>query len=143
MTPAAFRDLALKLPGAVESAHVGHPDFRMGGKIFATLSPDGAWGMVKLTPEQQGVFVRAQPGVFEAFDNAWGRMGCTKVHLKGATKGALEPALVAAWENLAAGARKTRTGKGGAKEKKPRIRRISRMGSGRQKNTKDTKGTTG
>ena len=107
MTPAAFRVLALKMPEAIESAHMGHPDFRVGGKIFATLSPDGAWGMVKLTPEQQGVFVRAEPGMFEAFDNAWGRMGCTKVHLKVATKGAVEPAMAAARENVSAGVRKS------------------------------------
>ena len=95
--------MALKLPGVVELAHMGHPDFRVGGKIFATLSPDDTWGMVKLTPEQQGVFVREQPRVFEAFDNAWGRWGCTKVHLKAATKGVVGPAMAAAWENVAAG----------------------------------------
>ena len=141
MTPASFRAMALKMVGAVESAHMGHPDFRVGGKIFATLSPDGAWGMVKLTPEQQGVFVRAEPGMFEAFDNAWGRMGCTKVHLKVATKGAVEPAMAAAWENLAAKAGNNRSAVGGNKGREPRSGRVSRMGPKRTKNAKGTKGT--
>ena len=101
MTPLQFRRLALNLPEAIESAHMGHPDFRVGGKIFATLAPDGTWGMVKLTPEQQIEFVRAKPKVFEPFDNAWGRRGCTKVHLAAATKAALTPALLAAWLNTA------------------------------------------
>ena len=109
MTKDEFRGLALGFPESAEGSHMDHPDFRVRGKIFATLHDKEAWGMVKLTPEQQGVFVRAQPGMFEAFDNAWGRMGCTKVHLKVATKGVVEPAMAAAWENVSAGARKTRT----------------------------------
>src|SRR5687767_11178506 len=100
MTPAQFRRLALGLPEAIESSHMNHPDFRVGGKIFATLSPDGSWGMVKLTQAQQAIFVQEYPNVFEPFPNAWGRRGCTKVHLKAATKTALTPALVAAYENL-------------------------------------------
>jgi hypothetical protein len=79
---------------------MNHPDFRVRNKIFATLSPDNSWGMVKLTPDQQTVFVQAHPNVFEPFPNAWGRRGCTKVHLKAATKSILTPALVAAYENI-------------------------------------------
>jgi hypothetical protein len=101
MTPLQFRRLALDLPEAVELSHMGHPDFRVGGKIFATLAPDGIWGMVKLTPQQQAAFVEEHPLVFEAFKNAWGRRGCTKVILKAATKAALIPALLAAWHNTA------------------------------------------
>lgn len=53
MTPDAFRKLALALDGVEESAHMGHPDFRVRGKIFATLgAPDASFGMVKPTPEQ-------------------------------------------------------------------------------------------
>ena len=136
MTPAVFRAMALKLPGVVESAHMGHPDFRVGGKIFATLSPDGSWGMVKLKPEQQRVFVGLEPGMFEAFDNAWGRQGCTKVHLKVATKGAVGPAMVAAWENVSAGARKTATArKKGTKRNAAKGR--SRRGNARRAGQKD------
>ncbi len=61
MTTDDFRNLALSLPETSERAHVGHPDFRVGGKIFATLWPGDEWGMVKLTPEQQGEFMVAEP----------------------------------------------------------------------------------
>ncbi|HEY2415246.1 MAG TPA: MmcQ/YjbR family DNA-binding protein [Pirellulaceae bacterium] len=101
MTPAQFRRLALNLPDATESSHMSHPDFRVGGKIFATLGPQEAWGMVKLTPKQQADFVKKHPKAFEPFNGAWGRDGCTKVLLKTATKAALAPALVAAWTNIA------------------------------------------
>ena len=64
MTADNFRKMALEYPLAVESAHMNHPDFRIHGKIFATLCcPDENWGMVKLTPEQQQVFMRESPRV--------------------------------------------------------------------------------
>ena len=76
VTSAAFRRLALSLPEASEAAHMGHPDFRVRNKIFATLgSPDGGWGTVKLTPEQQGVLVEAEPAAFKPAAGAWGRRG--------------------------------------------------------------------
>jgi hypothetical protein len=101
MTPAQFRRLALNLPDAIESSHMNHPDFRVAGKIFATLGPQEAWGMVKLTPQQQAVFIKHHPKTFEPINGAWGRRGATKVLLKTATKAAVAPALVAAWTNIA------------------------------------------
>lgn len=102
MTADRFRRMALKLPGAEERRHHGHPDFRVGGKIFATMAyPDNSRAMVKLTPEQQSEFVAASPKVFEAVTGAWGRQGCTSVHLRAATKASLQGALVAAWCNAA------------------------------------------
>jgi hypothetical protein len=101
MTPAAFRRLALKFPQAVESSHVGQPDFRVGGKIFATLSPDGEWGMVKLTPPQQVLLCQAHPQMFQPFPNAWGRHGCTKVFVKAARETVVRDALEMAWRNTA------------------------------------------
>ena len=101
MTPDQFRRLALNLPETTESAHMGHPDFRVAGKIFATLGPGEAWGMVKLTPQQQKEFVLAHSKVFEPINGAWGRRGATKVILKPATKPILTPALIAAWRNTA------------------------------------------
>ncbi len=102
MTADDFRMLALSLPEAEESAHMGHPDFRVRGKIFATLSPSGeGWGMVKLTPEQQRHFVRLDPGVFTPFKGGWGARGATSVHLEAATEDVLRPALIAAWRNTA------------------------------------------
>ena len=78
-----------------------HPDFRVGGKIFATLGPKEAWGMVKLTPELQTSFVRAMPKVFEPVKGAWGRRGCTYVHLAAADREAVREALHEAWRNTA------------------------------------------
>ena len=102
MTPAGFRNLALSLPGTRESSHVGHPDFRVGNKVFATLSyPDASWGMVKLTPVQQRSFLRAHPRVFTPVKGGWGIKGATNVKLRTATVAVLRPALEAAWENVA------------------------------------------
>jgi hypothetical protein len=101
MTANKFRRMALGLPEASESAHMNHPDFRVRGKIFATLGPGETWGMVKLTPEQQGQFVRAEPDVFAPVKGGWGRRGATHVHLALATDETLRPALVAAWRNVA------------------------------------------
>lgn len=102
MTADAFRRLALGLPETEESAHMGHPDFRVGGKIFATLgAPDPAWAMVKLTPEQQAAFVESAPAVFAPVKGGWGRGGATNVRLSTATVRALRPALLTAWRNTA------------------------------------------
>ena len=102
MTADEFRTLALSLPEAVESAHMGHPDFRVRRKIFATLGSGEAWGMVKLSPEQQKAFVQAKPDVFQPVDGAWGYRGATHVRLvKAATEAIVRPALVAAWRNTA------------------------------------------
>jgi hypothetical protein len=92
-----FRKIALALPGAIESAHMGHPDFRVGGKIFATLMPQEGWGMVKLTPDEQEAFVQAAPGVFSPVPGGWGRQGATRVQLKAATKSIARDGLTAAW----------------------------------------------
>ena len=65
MTTATFSRNALGLDGSSEGAHGGHPDFRAGGKVFASLGyPDASWGMVKLAPEQQHVVVAAEPAMF-------------------------------------------------------------------------------
>ena len=102
MTADEFRKLALNFPGAVESSHMNHPDFRVRGKIFATLGyPDAAWAMVKLNPEQQQEFVRAEPKVFMPVKGGWGRKGATSVRLKVAKKPTLRTALAAAWCNQA------------------------------------------
>jgi hypothetical protein len=102
MTADSFRRLALSLPEVVESAHMGHPDFRVGGRIFATLgAPDETWGMVKLTPQQQSDYVEAEPKAFAPVKGGWGRRGCTNVLLRAARKESALAALVAAWKNVA------------------------------------------
>jgi hypothetical protein len=101
MTPNDFRKLALALPEAAESAHMNHPDFRVRGKIFATLWPDGEHGMVKLAPDDQVKFTDAEPDAFHALKGAWGKRGCTSVHLATATRARMKSALAAAWRNTA------------------------------------------
>ena len=79
-----------------------HPDFRVGGKIFATLGyPDAGFGMVKLTPEQQEAFVDAEPAVFAPVRGGWGRSGATAVRLRAAKTKSLGLALTLAWRNAA------------------------------------------
>jgi hypothetical protein len=102
MTAKDFRRLALSFPEATESAHMDHPDFRVRGKVFATLGyPDMSVGMVKLFPDQQKDFVRAEPKVFAPVNGAWGRRGATYVRLKAAKKASVQRALAAAWRNTA------------------------------------------
>ena len=98
MTPSDFRQLALSFPETSESSHMQHPDFRVAGKIFATLNyPEEGWAMVKLTPIEQEMFVKAQPGVFSPVKGTWGRRGCTNVRLRPARKPTIRRALRAAW----------------------------------------------
>lgn len=94
-----FRRIALGQEGAIESSHMGHPDFRANGRIFATLHPDDEWGMVKLTPEQQKEFVRANPTTFAPENGAWGRQGCTKVRLDSVDEATVRAAMEFAWES--------------------------------------------
>ncbi len=101
MTPDEFRRLALKMNDATEGAHMGHPDFRANGKIFATLYPDGVSGMVKLTPDQQQDFLRADSGAFVPASGAWGRQGCTTVRLDSIAEDLLGNAMTLAWQNTA------------------------------------------
>ena len=102
MTPNDFRQLALSLPEVIESAHMSHPDFRIGGKIFATLGyPDEDWAMVKLTRDAQTEFVRNNTGFFKPVKGAWGRQGGTNIYLPAAKAGIVRKALTAAWHNTA------------------------------------------
>jgi len=103
MTIAEFRRIALSMPQATESAHMGHPDFRVKGKIFATLfSRDGDdWGMVKLKPDQQRRFVEANPGVFEPVWGGGGSGGATQMRLGAVDKKTLRDAMFTAWLNTA------------------------------------------
>jgi hypothetical protein len=102
MTANAFRKLALALPETEERQHMNHPDFRVAGKIFATLGyPDKSRAMVKLSPEDQHNFSKDYPEAFIPVRGAWGRRGATSVHLKTAKKETLRKALQAAWRNTA------------------------------------------
>ncbi len=94
MTPAAFRKMALALEGVIEASHMGHPDFRVAGRIFATLgAPDETCGMVRLEPEQQRVFLTSEPDIFFPARGQWGKSGCTHVRLKPARVALVRPAM--------------------------------------------------
>ena len=97
-----FRRIALGLSGAIEKEHMGHPDFRANGRIFATLHADMKTGMVKLTPDEQATFMRAHPQAFSPEAGAWGRSGCTRVRLEAVDAEALGEAMTLAWQHTGA-----------------------------------------
>jgi len=102
MTPNEFRELALSFPEAIESAHMHHPDFRVAGRIFATLHyPNKDSAMVKLQRDEQREFMRSNPDVFQPAKGAWGRQGSTIVYLPAATIDVVREALTAGWRNTA------------------------------------------
>src|SRR6184192_4826446 len=108
MTNDEFRTMALKIPAAVERSHMNHPDFRLAGRIFASLGvPDKNWGMVKLTPEQQRTFIEKAPEVFRPSSGAWGRQGYTNVYLAFAKTNIVRAALEVAAKNVASKKKKT------------------------------------
>ena len=102
MTADEFRRLALSLPEVVEGAHMGHADFRVGGKIFATLGyPNERYGAAMLTPQDQDLLVKDHPKTFAPAAGAWGASGSTTIILRGASKRAVGIALEAAWRKRA------------------------------------------
>jgi hypothetical protein len=109
LTAKDFRRIALGMAGAVQGAHMGHPDFRVNGKIFATLQHGMKTGMVVLTSAQQQTFVREHRDAFMPESGAWGRAGCTRVQLDAIDEELLGEAMTLAFQNISAksGARKT------------------------------------
>jgi hypothetical protein len=102
MTANDFRKIVLALPETEEREHMDHPDFRVGGKVFATLGyPDKFHGMVKLSPEEQHYFAKDYPDAFIPVKGVWGKRGATSVYLKAAKKAVLHKAMQAAWRNTA------------------------------------------
>jgi hypothetical protein len=114
MTAADFKRIALSLQGVEEGSHMGAVDFRVGGRIFATLASQAqGYGNLALTPEEQGAFVGEMPDVFMPIAGGWGRMGMTHIVLAKASEDVLRGALQTAWRlRLQANARvKTRRAK--------------------------------
>jgi hypothetical protein len=106
-----FRRIALGHEGAIESAHMGHPDFRAHGRIFATLHADTAFGMVKLTPDDQRAFMEAHPDAFAPEAGAWGRGGSTRVRLDAVDENTLGEAMTLAWQQTVKADTAKQTGK--------------------------------
>jgi hypothetical protein len=99
MNAADFRRLALGLQGAEESSHMGAPDFRVGGRIFATLASESkGYGNLMLTPEHQAAFVEEEPEIFLPVSGGWGRNGATHILLEKANEAILAGALRTAWK---------------------------------------------
>ena len=118
-----FRRLALQLPGAVESSHMNHPDFRLNNQIFATLSGEKkGYGVLKLTLDQQAAFVTDQPRIFSPVQGGWGRMGMTYIHLNQADESIMAGALKTAYQNLQAKQSQKKSPKKPAKKTAPSAR---------------------
>ena len=100
MTAKDFRRIVLGMEGVLESSHMDHPDFRVGNRIFATLTHDEQMGMVSLPPgEVQQEFIRAYPSAFSMVNGAWGLQGATRVHLASAEEDAVGEAVTVAWRH--------------------------------------------
>jgi hypothetical protein len=94
MTAAQFREIALSFPEAIEAVHMGHPDFRVGGKIFATLGyQNEGRGVLLLSPEAQRELIGQHPEMFEPVPGGWGLRGSTQVLLKQITRPVLQAAM--------------------------------------------------
>jgi hypothetical protein len=128
MKAADFRRIALSLEGAEEGSHMGAADFRVGGRIFATLaSQKDGYGNLMLTPEQQAEFVGELPEVFLPVHGGWGRMGATHIRLANATEDVLTGALRVAWTRRVeknAGSKK----KSASKPKVKSMRKVDKSG---------------
>jgi hypothetical protein len=132
MTPSDFRRIALSFEGAEEGSHMGAADFRVGGRIFATLaSVSQGYGNLMLTPEHQSPFIADRPDLFLPVFGGWGKMGATHIRLAEADEDTLSGALHTAWKlrvekNRKAGSkagasvtRKPAAGRGPAKSRRP------------------------
>ncbi len=102
MTADDFREIVLSMDGAIEGAHMKHPDFRANGRIFASLKPGEESGVVKLAPEEQQEFIKLHPTMFTPAAGAWGRQGWTTVPLAAAKKPAVRGAVLLAYQGVLA-----------------------------------------
>src|SRR5215510_14866487 len=93
-----FRRIALGMDGAIESSHMAHPDFRVNGRIFATLDHDEIRAMVRLSPDEQAEFMQDNPSIFFPAPGAWGRQGCTLVTIANVDENVLGEAVTLAWQ---------------------------------------------
>jgi hypothetical protein len=126
MTPDDFRRIALSLPGAEESSHMGNPDFRAGGRIFATLaSAREGYGNLMLTLEQQAAFVQDLPEMFLPVKGGWGRGGATHIRLSVANEDVLTGALQTAWKLRLEKNKKSPAKNSAAPKKLPAVKKLA------------------
>ena len=128
MTPNDFRRIALSLEGAEEGSHMGSADFRVGGRIFATLAAQAqGYGNLLLSPEQQAAFVAEAPDIFIPIPGGWGRNGATHLKLSAANEDLVYGALQTAW--------KLRIEKNSKTSRKPRAAAAPKKKASRRKPT--------
>ena len=120
-----FRRIARGMQGAIEASHMGHPDFRAHGRIFATLNAEETRGVVMLTPEQQQMFLADHPAMFSPAAGAWGRSGSTMVHLDAADEDTVGEVVTLAWQNAALRLRPGQAVKAAAKST-PKVARAAK-----------------
>ena len=125
LTAKDFRRIALSLEGAEEGSHMGHPDFRVGGRIFATLAAvENGFGNLMLDPEQQKAFVDELPEIFLPIPGGWGRNGATHIRLAAATEDVVHGALQVAWKLRIV--KNAKAGKKPTQRTKPKIKSVRR-----------------
>ena len=121
MTATDFKRIALSLEGAEEGSHMGAVDFRVGGRIFATLASEAqGYGNLALTPTEQKVFVEELPEVFVPVAGGWGRMGMTHIVLAKASEDVLRGALQSAWRLRVQKNARTRKSRGSPRKRSVR-----------------------
>jgi hypothetical protein len=126
MTVEQYRKMALSFPGAEEKSHFNHPDFRVGGRIFATLGyPNKESGCVMLTPEEQRDLLASHPQTFSRANGAWGRSGSTIVRLADADMEAVGEALTCAWKRLGANSAAKKTAPAASIARKPAKKKLA------------------
>jgi hypothetical protein len=125
LTVSQARKIVLSMPEAVESAHHGHPDFRVGGRIFATLWPDRGIAVVKLSIPEQTLLLESAPETF--LTNGWSKLGYTGVRLARVPAAQFRELVAASWR---ATAPKRLLGDGGAKAGRIPARRAQKRTSG-------------
>ena len=109
MTSADFRELVLGMEGVAEGAHMGHADFRAGGRVFAGLTADETHATLRLPPDEQATFLETASGAFAAAAGAWGRQGWTRMDLRAVTRADARSAVLLAWEHTMANPARPRT----------------------------------
>ncbi|HTV00442.1 MAG TPA: MmcQ/YjbR family DNA-binding protein [Luteitalea sp.] len=111
MTSADFRELVLGMEGVAEGAHMGHADFRAGGRVFAGLTADETHATLRLPPDEQATLLASAPAAFEAAAGAWGRQGWTRMDLRTVTRADARSAVLLAWEHTMATPARSRSAK--------------------------------
>lgn len=100
MTQDEFRALAASFPEAAAGSHFDTSDFRVGGRIFATLRKTDGRAVLKLSHDEQQLLMATAPGLFEPVTGAWGRKGWTRVVLEASDAATVRHAMAMAYRSV-------------------------------------------